>query len=143
MEENSKKYVRLTRNLIREIFDECNEKYFDNQIERPVKFELWTHQKKCVGWVRAIWNKKKRGYDTWFHISSRYHWTRDNLRNVVLHEMIHLDIKDYLIPRNFWNIFFPKRMHGKDFIERMNELNRKYGLDIRTQAKFMRKELIK
>ena len=137
------KYIRLTRPLIREVFRECNEKYFAGEIEEPAIVELWTCHKKCVGWVRALWNKKKKGYVAALHISSRYRWTLTNLRNVVVHEMIHLYIQDYLIPLTFWQRIFTSRQHGKVFIEKMNELNATYGLDIQARAKFMKNELIK
>ena len=87
--QKDKKYVRLTRNLIEKVFDECNEAYFDNQVEKPFKFELWIPWKRCVGWVRAA---------------------------------------------------FPKKEHGEDFKQAMNELNQKYGLNITVKAPFMKKE---
>lgn len=138
------KYIRLTRPKIEQVFDECNALYFNNEVEKPRKFELWTNHKRCVGWVRAFRDRKKAyGYYAVLHISSRYRWTEENLRNTILHEMIHLYIKDYLQPLTFWQRFFPSRQHGKDFVEKMNELNETYGLDIVVSAKHMRKELIK
>lgn len=137
------KYIRLTRPLVKQIFEECNDSYFGGGVELPVKIELWTHHKKCVGWVRALRNKKKHGYDSALHISSRYRWTRENLRKVIIHEMIHLYIRDYLVPLTFWQRIFPPKQHGRDFINKMNELNDRFGLDIGTRAKFMKKEFIK
>ena len=146
-----KKYVRLTRNLIEKVFEECNSLYFDNQVEKPLKFELWIPWKKCVGWVRAaypkkvVWVKGANGVrpQTYFHINSRYNWTIENLRKVVIHEMIHLYTKDYLRPLTFWELKFPflRKDHDKDFKQTMNELNAKYGLDITVKAPFMKKEL--
>lgn len=138
----TKKYIRLTKDCIKNIFEECNEKYFENKIQMPDKFELWTPSKRCVAWVRAISNKRTGKIKTHLHVSKMYNWTEENLRNTILHEMIHLDIKDYLIPLTFWKRLFGKD-HDKDFIERMNELNETYGLNIVVKAKHMRKELKK
>lgn len=133
------KYIRLTRNKIKEIFKKCNEKYFDNQINVPDIIDFWTPNIKCVGWVRAIWDKKTKQNKVALHISSAYNWTEENLTNVILHEMIHLDIKDYLTPLNFWQRLFGKE-HDKRYMKRMNELNEQYGLNILPRAKFMRSE---
>lgn len=145
-----KKYVRLTKRLIEKVFDECNEAYFDNQVEKPFKFELWIPGKRCVGWVRDAYAKKPLrvkdanavNHHTYLHINNRYHWTRENLRKVVIHEMIHLFIKDYLRPLTFWQARFRflLKEHDSEFIQVMNELNAKYGLDITTRAKFMKNE---
>lgn len=80
---------------------------------------------------------------TYFHISERYNWTEENLRKVVIHEMIHLYIKDYLKPLTFWQKKFPFliKQHDKRFRNTMQELNQKYGLDITVKAPFMKKEL--
>lgn len=136
-------YVRLTRPLIKKVFDQCNDSYFGGEIESPSIFELWTCHKKCVGWVRAVWNKKNKRYVSALHISSRYRWTPANLQKVIVHEMIHLYLRDYMIPLTFWERLFPALQHGKDFRNKMNELNEKFGLDIGIRAKFMKKELIK
>ena len=136
-------YIRLTRPKIKEIFDECNALYFNNEIERPVKFELWTPTKKCVAWVRAAFDRKKLRYITALHISSRYRWTEENLRDTIVHEMIHLYIKDYLIPLTFWERIFPARQHNSEFRQKMAELNETFGLNVVVQAKHMRKEYIK
>lgn len=149
--QKDKKYVRLTRSLIEKVFDECNEAYFDNQVEKPFKFELWIPWKRCVGWVRAafsknvVWVKGVNGLKPkiYFHINNRYNWTIENLRKVVIHEMIHLYTKDYLRPLTFWELKFPflRKEHGDDFKQAMNELNAKYDLDITVKAPFMKKEL--
>ena len=136
-------YVRLTRPKIKKIFEECNRLYFDNKIEIPKKFELWTCQKTCVGWVRAIWDRKARKFVTWLHISGRYRWTEDNLRKTIIHEMIHMYIRDYMVPLTLWQRIFGRKQHGKDFIKKMNELNERFNLDIQTKAPYMKSEFIK
>ena len=142
------KYIKLTRTVIKEIFDECNRMYFNGKVELPVKFETWTPQKKIVGMVRPIWAGKRKGTKASFHISQRYRWTEDNLRKVVVHEMIHLVIGDYKEPLTFIQRlpliggFFIKQ-HDERFISLMNEVNNKFDLGITVRAKQMRKEFIR
>lgn len=137
-----KKYIRLTQNKIKEIFDEANSKYFNNEVESPVKFELWTPVKQCVAWVRLVENKKTGKLSTRLHVSNRYKWTEENLRNTIVHEMIHLHIKDYMVPLTFWQRIFPALQHNKEFKEEMNYLNETYPeLNVVVKAKHMRKEL--
>lgn len=142
------KYIKLTRTIIKEMFDECNRLYFNDKVELPVKFETWTPQKKIVGMVRPIWAGKRKGTKASFHISQRYRWTEGNLRMVVVHEMIHLVIGDYKEPLTFLQRlpliggFFIKQ-HDDRFMALMNELNDKYNLGISVRAKQMRKELIR
>lgn len=133
------KYIQLTRKQIEKTFNECNAKYFNNEIQKPEKFELWTPSKRCVGWIRAVWDMKRKRFITSLHISNRYRWTRENLEHTIVHEMIHMELKDYMVKLSFW-----KRLLGKDhdekYVARMNEINEKYGLNITVRAKHMRKE---
>lgn len=61
----------------------------------------------------------------------------------MVHEMIHLSICDYLQPLRWWEKLFPFTIKGHDseFIEMMNDLNQRYGLDIKIRFKEMRKYL--
>lgn len=140
-------YIKLTRTAIKEIFEECNRIYFNGKVEIPIKFETWTPHKKIVGMVRPISGVKRKGTKASFHISQRYHWTEDNLRKVIVHEMIHLVIGDYKEPLNFFQrlplmgrLFITQ--HDDRFITLMNELNTQYNLGITIRATQMRKEFI-
>ena len=143
MTEKHTYYIRLTRPKIKEIFDECNRLYFNNEVETPHKFELWTPSKKCVAWVRAAFVSKKKRYIISLHVSSRYRWTEENLRDTIVHEMIHLYLKDYLEPLTFWQRVFPNKQHNSEFRQKVTELNETFGLNVVVQAKHMRKEYIK
>ena len=142
-------YIRLTKKLIEKTFDECNERYFNNEVDKPHRFEIWTPNKKCVGWVRAAYPKKvartKRADGvrplTYLHISNRYNWTMENLRDTIVHEMIHLHIKDFLIPLSFWQRLFHSLQHNERFKAEMSRLNSSYPeLHLSVRAKHMRKE---
>ena len=138
------KYIRLTRKVIEEMFDECNNTYFGDKVEKPIKIELFTHSKKTLGMVRPVKNKKGE-ISSILHISNRYRWTRENLRHVVVHEMIHLEIEDYKTTLTFLQRLpliggFFITEHDERFISRMNEINEKYGLNIKIRFKEMRKD---
>ena len=142
------KYIRLTRNVVSEMFDECNRLYFNNAVERPLRIETWTPHKKTVGMVRPIWSANRHKVCSVLCISRRYRWTADNLRKVILHEMIHLSIEDYKMPLTFMQRlplighFFIKG-HDYNFTNLMNELNEKYDLGITVRMKQMRKDFIR
>lgn len=142
------KYIRLTKETIKGMFDECNRLYFNNTVERPIKFETWTPHKKIVGMVRPIWSSRHKRTKAALHISCRFRWTEDNLRKVVAHEMIHLSIGDYKEPLTFLQrlpligrLFITQ--HDDRFIALMNDLNDKYNLGISLRAKQMRKEFVR
>lgn len=144
---HSTKHIRLTRKVVSDMFDECNALYFENKIERPVKFETWTPGKKILGMVRPYWIPKNKDYGAIFHISRRYQWTNENLRHVVVHEMIHLAIGDYKQPLSFIQRLpligrFFIVQHNDEFITKMNEINEKYGLQISIRFPAMKKEFI-
>lgn len=136
------KFVKLTRNLLREIFLECNSKYFEGKLPLPEIFELWTPSKKVVGWIRGVWVPKYSKWETAIHISKRFKWTKENLEEVMVHEMIHFEIQDYMKPWKWWHRFFSKD-HGQEFKDRMKELNDKFGLNVKIKAKQMRAYQIK
>ena len=135
------KNVRLTRNLIKEIFNHCNESYFEGKITMPDYIELWTPNRDVVGWVRGFWVPKKKGYATALHISNAFHWTRTDLTNTIAHEMIHLLIEDYKEPLPFWKRWFGKD-HDRRFKEVMQHLNTTYGLNISVRVPYMKKKRI-
>lgn len=139
------KYIKLTKQVIENMFDECNELYFDGKVEKPKKFETWTSEKKCLGLSRPMLNKRTGKVSSALHISRRYNWTTENLRQVVVHEMIHLLIGDYKEPLTFWQRFpligkFFVIQHDQRFIDKMNELNATYGLIIKVRFPEMKCE---
>ena len=136
------KFVRLTRNLLRETFVECNCKYFEGKLPTPEIFELWTPSKNIAGWIRGVWIPKDKNWKTAIHISKMFRWTKENLEEVMVHEMIHLDIRDYMKPYRWWHILFRKD-HDQRFKDRMDELNEKYGLKVKIRATQMRAYRIK
>ena len=135
------KFVRLTRNLLRETFHECNCKYFEGTLSTPEIFELWTPSKYIAGWIRGVWVPKERKWKTAIHISKMFRWTKENLRDTMVHEMIHLEIQDYMKPYRWWHRLLRKD-HDHQFKDRMNELNEKYGLNVMVKSKHLRTYMI-
>ena len=60
----------------------------------------------------------------------------------MVHEMIHLEIQDYMKPYRWWHRLFRKD-HDQKFVNRMNELNEKYGLNVKIKAIQLRAYRIK
>ena len=135
------KYIKLTKKEIEKRFDEYNKLYFKGQVEKPSKFETFTPRKRILGLTRPIFNKKTSKYSAALHISRRYNWTEENLRHVIVHEMIHLLIKDYLQPLKWWEKIFPFMIvqHDEHFKEVMEDLNETYDLNIKIRFPEMKK----
>ena len=140
------KYIKLTKQVIEDMFDRCNNAYFNDEVEKPKRFETWTPKKRCLGLSRPIVDNRTGKITSALHISRRYNWTEDSLRLVVVHEMIHLLIGDYKEPLTFWqrlpiigHLFITQ--HDQRFINKMNELNSTYELDIRVSFPEMREKL--
>ena len=135
------KYIKLTKKEIEKRFDEYNKLYFKGQVEKPSKFETFTPRKRILGLTRPIFNKKTSKYSAALHISRRYNWTEENLRPVIIHEMIHLLIKDYLQPLKWWEKIFPFMIvqHDEHFKEVMEDLNETYDLNIKIRFPEMKK----
>lgn len=133
------KNIRLTRNTIKEIFDYCNASYFEGKVPAPDHIELWTPNRNIVGWVRGLWHRRHKKYETALHISNAFYWTRTDLINTIAHEMIHLLIEDYKEPLPFWKRWL-RMDHDKRFKSVMKNLNSLYGLDIRVRVPYMKKK---
>ena len=134
------KFVKLTKKLIEEKFDECNRLYFNNEVVKPKYFEVWTPWKNTLGMVRPCYNKRTEKYSSALHISKRYNWTEQNLIKVIVHEMIHLYTMDYLQPLRWWERLIPylHKEHDSEFKAVMDFLNENYNLDIKIRFKEMR-----
>lgn len=143
MELNKQGFVKLTKANIKEMFDLCNQRYFDGQVKPPKLIQLFTPRRTTLAMVRPLFNKSTQQYSASLHFSNLYNWTVENMEKVMVHEMIHLSICDYLQPLRWWERIFPFTIkeHDSDFINMMNDLNQHYGLDIKVRFKEMRQYL--
>lgn len=108
-------------NTMPQMFWECNEKYFNNELPTP-KFDLIN---KTSILARFEFFKEKKGVKIKHKkilFSDCYDFDEKVFENLMVHEMIHY----YLA----WNGIKHPCDHGKEFMEKANELNEKYGLNI-------------
>lgn len=129
------RYVKLTPEVIEAMFHKCNRLYFDNEVDTPDRFDTKIPCESAVGWAVAKWNVKEKRFLSFLCVSNRYKWTEEHLEATVIHEMIHLKLKDYLQPTRWWHFF--RREHGRKFRREMNRLNEKYGLNQTIHATYM------
>ena len=116
--------MRINKALIKEKFNEYNALYFNSELpkcEIRIKsayryyglFECKYHEKY-----------KKATFKT-ITISDLYDYTDENLRDVLVHEMIHY----YLIQKR--KLFKDSFNHGPEFQKMVKEFNEKYNLNIK------------
>lgn len=134
------RFLRLTKQTVCDMFDDCNRTYFNNGIPRPKAIFLWTTHWKTLGMVRPQYNRRTGAYGAFLHISRLYNWTEENLRKVMVHEMIHLYTGDYLRPLRWWERICPFLIveHDREFRQVMYDINERYGLGIQVRFKEMR-----
>ena len=77
-----------------------------------------------------VYLQKTKVIHSALHISNNYNWTETNLIETILHEMIHLYIKDYISPKRWWHFFFPPKQHNKEIKRVMTELYEGFNLNI-------------
>ena len=116
--------MKINKTLIKEKFNEYNKLYFNSELpkcEIRIKsayryyglFECKYHEKY-----------KKATFKT-ITISDLYDYTDENLRDVLVHEMIHY----YLIQKR--KLFKDSFNHGPEFQKMVKEFNEKYNLNIK------------
>jgi len=115
--------VKMISDRIREY-----EKYFEDFITLdrlyPVIGVKITHHGRSFGSFRCTIDEYGEIYNYYIQISDYYDYTEENLRDIIVHEMIHFFIVYYkLAPIS--------KPHGKVFKEMAKHMNEKYGMDIR------------
>ena len=117
----------ITQKVLEDRFNEYNRLYFGGRLNMP---DLGFHKSfKDYGRfscnLHSVGSKLKNAKIT---VSSYYNFTEDQLRDVLVHEMLH-----YKIERNRDRGDDP---HGDRFIEESARLNEKYGLNITVNPVF-------
>lgn len=143
------KYIRLNKDVVKTMFERCNKAYFNNGCDTPRYFYSRSLPKGMLGLTRCEgWNSRINGYNASLSINRRYRWSEYSLEQVVVHEMIHLYIKDYCRPLK-WFQRLPLigrlllNQHDKEFIAVMHDLNANYGLAIDIRFPAMANEFMK
>lgn len=108
----------VTKEYIKEVFDECNEKYFNNELKNCT-FSLYN----TIGSLGFCYHKKVNGkiYGR-IGIAKNVIWNEDTFRETVIHEMIHL------YNRQIENVPATWFCHSWHFRKKLKEINKKHGL---------------
>jgi len=101
-------------------FTEYNKNYFGNILPYP-EFKI-RKSYLTFGYFSCDYNPDYSMYNCLLEISNRYNYTEEQLRDIMVHEMIH-----YYLAYTGKDI---KMEHGEEFKKMANKLNRKYGLNI-------------
>ena len=110
---------KVTKEYIKEVFDECNRLYFDNQLKN-CKFTTFRTQSRSKGFVNMK-NVKGKIHGR-MGIATNVLWTEDSFKEIVIHEMIHLyneqiEHKHCAIIGHSWH-----------FRRKLKQLNKKHGM---------------
>lgn len=113
----------VTKEYIKEVFDECNKKYFNNEL-KDCKFSVLRNSPKIKSLGRCNTQKKNGKILGRIWIAKNVLWTEKTFRETVIHEMIHLynEQIENSHPFLFW--------HTWQFRRKMKELNKKHNLNI-------------
>lgn len=101
------------------LFNEYNKKYFDGIL--PVPFFKVIHKKNTFGRFECVFGWRKITNPV-IMVTDKYNFTEEQLRDIMVHEMIHYYLaytkKDRIV------------RHGKEFKRMMNDFNLNEGFNI-------------
>lgn len=113
--------MEVTKEIIAERFEKYNDLYFNNELPTP-RFGLLNTYMTCGYFSCKKIIGKRRLKSQQLDISVYYDWEENDLKNVIMHEMIHY----YLAYKHIDNDL----THGDAFKEMANDFNEKYGMNI-------------
>ena len=126
--------MRATIEYIKSKFDEYNQTMFGGEL-KPLPFKL-SNARSFLGAVLYMQDKNPDG--TWhyygfvFKISTVMDLPEDVVQDTIIHEMIHYYIMS--------NQLQDTSTHGKLFIEKMQEINRKFGRNLSVTYTYTKQE---
>ena len=118
--------MKITAKILENLFLEYNKEYFDGCLIMP---KLSTYIGNTSMGIFSV--KTKRSFvQKEISIARNFNLTTEELRDLLLHEMIH----EYVYDK------YGKMNHGKEFKRKMKEFNQLYGFDIRKNSKHLFKK---
>jgi hypothetical protein len=115
--------MEVTKELLKKLFDEYNQKYFYGKLGKCT-FSLFSKNNLCLGKFSDREDKNGKPKDK-IWIGTCVRWTEEALKSVLIHEMTHM-----------YNIRVEKCLfngltgHGFYFKRQRRRLKRDYGIDI-------------
>ena len=113
--------IKVTKEYIKEVFDECNRLYFDNQLKN-CKFSVLRNSPNNESLGRCDTIKKNGKILGRIWIAKNVFWTEETFKETVIHEIIHLYNEQV---EGSHLSFFGHTWH---FRRKLKELNKKYSL---------------
>ena len=114
--------MEITTDIIEEKFEEYNKLYFGSRLLWPDEFYLLESFRVYGQFSCSHHSPGSRLRNVKIGISMYYDWTEEQLRDVLVHEMLHYKLER---SKNA-----EKKMHGPRFLKAAAEMNEKYGLNI-------------
>ena len=119
--------MRICESQIRCLFRQFNKDYFGNIL--PIPHIKIRHSDNTLGYFSYMPDKMFGTTET-LEISDFYAYTSNQLRDIVVHEMIHYYL--YYIGEDI------RLKHGKSFMRMARQLNQSYGLHVTPTIDLMR-----
>jgi hypothetical protein len=102
------------------LFYEYNNKYFGGSLPDP-KLKI-RHSYRILGYFSCSVNYDGTIFNECIELSDNYDYTEKQLRDILVHEMIHYYLAYFGID--------VKCKHGNEFMKKASELNSMYGMNI-------------
>lgn len=117
--------MEITIGILVRKFREYNQLYFNNELPQP-RFGLLKSYRTCGYFSCKKIIGKRRLQGQRLDISVYYDWDENELKSVIVHEMIHY----YLAYKHIDN----EVTHGEAFHEMAKHYNEKYGLKVSSEV---------
>ena len=117
--------MKITRELIKERFEEYNQKYFNGQLGK-CKFYLLFKNQDTLGKYNDQEDKNGRPIDR-IGIGTGVIWTEEAFKRILIHEMVHM--YNRRIDNCTWDGVLG---HGRRFRSQCRRLKREFGIDVLT-----------
>ena len=114
--------MTITKELLKELYQEYNAKYFDNQLGK-CEFSLFTKNMTTLG--SYLWREDKKGRPKdkiW--IGTCIYWNEEILKRVLIHEMIHM-----YVHRIEGHKYDGLLGHGRRFRRQCKRIREQYGIE--------------